>query len=585
MPQQGYNSKTAEQNLQISDTQVVNTSTINETRFQYVRDTTNSAALFSTPTISIRDTFTDGGNSVGQSSDIQNHYELQNYTSKVHGNHFMRFGGRFRSNTDQNVSQNNYNGAFTYESEAAYLAQTPSQFTITRGNPVASVSQIDLGVYAEDDWRIRPKFTLSYGLRYERQNNIGNGNNFAPRLGFAWGLGRGPAPKTVLRAGFGMFYDRFNQSYVMQQSRTNGNDPQKQYLIDFKNNPQITPFTTIPSNLDIAQVSPIVYQIDPNLHAPYTMQVAATVERQITKAAKVTVSYIGSRGLHQLNSEVLPSTASGIPTVYQYQSAGTFKQNQLMVNANTPIGKYTSLFGYYSLSYANSNTNGATSFPSVQNELATDWGRAPFDVRNRGMIGGNVGFLYGIRFSPFMIVSSSKPFNITTGTANPVTNIFNQRPSLCSQTSLAANMISTPFGCFDTAPGPGSIPVNYGNGPGFFSFNLRVSKTFGFGQKREGLQSASGGGPGGPGGGPGGPGGHGGNHDIGRMMGGGASSGQRYSLTFSATARNLFNNVNAASPVGNLKSPIFGESNTLASFGPFSSSANRSISFQAQFNF
>jgi hypothetical protein len=583
--QQGYNSDGTEQNLQISDTQVINTSMINETRFQYVRDVNNSMAAYSTPTISVRDAFTDGGSGGGQSFDIQNHYELQNYTSKMHGNHFMRFGGRVRLNTDHNVSQSNYNGTFTYTSldnyEQALLGTaTPSQFRITQGNSLATVSQTDLGLYAEDDWRIRPKFTLSYGLRYETQNNINNKNNFAPRMGFAWGLGKGPAPKTVLRAGFGMFYDRFSQGNVLQVNRTNGADAQKQYLV-------INPgFTTIPANLDAyltsAQISPVVYEIDPNLHAPYTMQAAATIERQITKASKVTVSYIGSRGLHQLVSEVLQPTLPTDPTVYQYQSAGTFKQNQLMVNANSSIGKSTSLFGYYSLSYANGNTNGASSFPSVPGDLAADWGRAPFDVRHRGMIGGTVGFLYGIRFNPFLIISSSRPFNITTGNANSV-NIYNQRPSFgdCSQTPLPSNVISTPFGCFNTTPGSASIPVNYGNGPGFFSFNMRVSKTFGFGHKSEGSQMAAGGG--GHGHGPGGMPGSG--HDIGRMMGGGVSSGQRYNLTFSASARNLFNNVNATSPVGNLSSTLFGQSNSLASFGPFSSSANRMLSFQAQFSF
>ena len=72
---------------------------------------------------------------------------------------------------------------------------------------------------------------------------------------------------------------------------------------------------------------------------------------------------------------------------------------------------------------------------------------------------------------------------------------------------------------------------------------------------------------------------------MGGPIGLGAATDRRYSLTFSAAVRNLFNNVNLAAPIGNLSSPLFGEANSLAG-GPFSSqSANRRIDLQATFNF
>lgn len=157
--------------------------------------------------------------------------------------------------------------------------------------------------------------------------------------------------------------------------------------------------------------------------------------------------------------------------------------------------------------------------------------------------------------------------------------------------------MTTPYGTFDLSPewNQARIPYNYGNGPGQFSMNLRTSKSFGIGPKVEGGPSSFGG-PGGgpPGGGPprgGGPGGPGG----GLGPGGLSSSGgpprfdqaipRRYSLTFAAMARNIFNNVNLAQPVGVLESPKFGQSTALAG-GFFSSqSANRSIDLQMSFNF
>jgi hypothetical protein len=133
------------------------------------------------------------------------------------------------------------------------------------------------------------------------------------------------------------------------------------------------------------------------------------------------------------------------------------------------------------------------------------------------------------------------------------------------------------------------IPIDYAEGPVRFSLNLRLSKTFGFGQKKESTNTA-GGGPR-----PAGtfgrvPGRHGdrGMRSAGfggdRGMDRGASN-NRYNLTFSVSARNVFNNVNLAKPIGNLSSPLFGQANGVAG-GPYSSStANRRIDLQVSFNF
>src|SRR5438132_13098344 len=84
----------------------------------------------------------------------------------------------------------------------------------------------DLGPYVQDDWRVRPNLTLSYGLRFETQNRIGDHADCAPRLGVAWGIG-GAKPKLVLRAGWGMFYDRFAPNLVLPSQRPNGINQQE----------------------------------------------------------------------------------------------------------------------------------------------------------------------------------------------------------------------------------------------------------------------------------------------------------------------------------------------------------------------
>ncbi len=86
-----------------------------------------------------------------------------------------------------------------------------TQFTINTGTAELAVHQMDVGIFVGDEWRVRPNFTLNLGLRYETQTNIHDWRDLAPRLAFAWAPGGGgqKRAKTVLRAGFGIFYDRF----------------------------------------------------------------------------------------------------------------------------------------------------------------------------------------------------------------------------------------------------------------------------------------------------------------------------------------------------------------------------------------
>lgn len=638
LPSQSYSSSSTEHTLQVSDTQVLSANVVNETRFQFIRELDSQTAQSFAPTISVLGAFTGGGNSQGNSNDAQNHYELQNYTSVMHGNHFIKFGGRLRVSTDSNTSVSGFNGLYTFSSITAYENQLnglcpsgptltcgPSQFSIVTGQPLSQVNYVDTGLYGSDDWKIRPNMTLSYGLRFETQNDIGDHADLAPRVSFAWGLGgkKKTAPKTVLRAGFGIFYDRVGSNLILQSERLNG-ITQLQTIVA---NPNF--FPSIPTGpIPGSTTSPTVYQFAPNIRAPYTIQNAVSLERQITKRITGSVTYLNSIGEHQLflRNANAPLPDGNRPfgdntNIYQYDSEGIFRQNQLIANFRVNLTR-VSLFGFYTLNYANSDlgtpsTSGglspasATSFFPGGGGTATpnflthqydpmeDYGRAAFDVRNRLFLGGTVSFPYAFRLSPFIVVSSGVPFNITVGQDLNGDSIFNDRPSLLStatcsvRTMTGANIFCTPYGTFNAAPGNAqAIPINSETGPTIATVNLRLSKTFGFGRETKGGGSGgSGMGGGGGGRGGGGPGGGLGGRGLTGGGGGGgpfsmgASTNRRYNLTFSVSGRNIFNRVNLAPPIGNLDSPFFGQSIALAGPPYSSGAASRRIDLQALFAF
>lgn len=608
---QGVDTLGAEHQLQVSDTQTISARTINETRFQYVHDFNRQTPVSTLPAISVVGAFQAGGNTGGTSTDTQNRYELQNITYMNFGKHALKFGGRVRATKDDNEANARFNSAYTFSSLLSYqttlmeqaagqpLTDGPSFYALsfnTVGAARSEVTYFDAGLFVQDDWRIKPNITFSYGLRYEGQNYLSDHLDFAPRFGLAWGVGgngKGKSPKTVIRAGWGVFYDRFTSDLVLNQQLQNGLI-QQNFLI--QNPGFFNPNTVVaPSQIPNPTTSPqTTYVPNPNLRTPYTMQTGISVERQLGKFANVALTYLNSRGNHQFYTDFTNSNPAGQPPpsqiFYEYQSEGVFKQNQVIINSSVrlPTKISVSLFGYYTLNYANSDTNGAGSIPSNPTNLSQDYGRAAFDTRQRLFVGGSIGLPKGFRFSPFLIASSGAPFNITTGQDIFGDSTFNTRPFFASCSAAPSpSVVQTKFGCFSLVPnGQPLIPIYDATGPDHFALNVRLSKTFGFGKKLEGLNPGAQGGPGaggtfgrGPGGGGrGGPGGGPGGF-------GGASSGQRYSLTFAVSAQNLLNDVNLGTPTGNLGSPLFGISNNLAG-RPFSSNtSNRRLDVQVTLGF
>jgi len=215
LPSRLYNTFSTQQTARLTETAILNKKTVNETRFQFNHQVTGDTANNSIPTISVQDAFTGGGSQIGLASNQQNRWELANTTSLALGRQTIRFGARVRGIHITSLSPNNFGGTWTfagtrrpgqttgltsiqsYQITEQGLQQllTPAQiraagggatqFSIATGNPQATVGQIDFGGFVQDDWKYRPNLMLSFGLRYENQNNISSNLNFARRVSFA----------------------------------------------------------------------------------------------------------------------------------------------------------------------------------------------------------------------------------------------------------------------------------------------------------------------------------------------------------------------------------------------------------------
>jgi Carboxypeptidase regulatory-like domain len=668
-----YDTKNTEHEIRLTETMIINAKTVNETRFQYQFGKREQIGDNSVPTINVAAAFTGGGSQIGLSFNRANSWELQNYTTTTLGKnsqHSIKFGARLRGISIKDRSENNFGGTFTFTGIAEVLSSpncdrtvtgcivtaaispieqyrqnllgntdprfNPTQFSLSTGEPLESISQTDVGLFATDDWRISPALTLSFGLRYENQTNISDSLNFAPRFSFAWspGAGGARAPKTVIRGGFGIFYDRFSENFSLQAERFDGvsqlnlfvsaneTDPvRRQAALNLLNQPIFTlnGVTNIPTATQIQAVLPsssTIRTISDNLQSPYTIQTTVGVERQLPARTTLSLFYIGSRTLHQLrlrninapicplqvNCNTAPRPNPTLGNINQYESSGVLNQNQFIANFRTLLSNKFTLFGNYRLGFAKGDTDGAGSYPAYTYDLSNEYGRSAFDIRHNFVIGGNFTIPWNVSLSPFIIASSGRPFNITQGVDINGDGVTAERPTYGAVNARCAQLGLNNSFCDIAGNDPNAvIPRNYGQSPSYFSVNLRVGKNFGFGSSgssqtaqtgRQGTNRPQGGQVGGlPGGGRDGQGGGGGGRGPGGFggFGGGGNERKPYNLNVGINFNNLFNTVNLGTPIGILNSSRFGQStSTSGGFGGFGGggggAANRRIELQMRFS-
>ncbi|MDD5541613.1 MAG: carboxypeptidase-like regulatory domain-containing protein [Acidobacteriia bacterium] len=639
-----YNQASTENSLRITETAILNPRMVNETRFQYMRSSFVDSNAVAAPAISVQGAFTSGGATVGDSQNISKRWEVTNISTYIHGNHTFKFGGRARQSFNDDTSLSNFNGTFTFfggqgpalSSNNQPLAGPPlvltaiqvyqrtlqleaagfsaaqiralgggaSLFTLAGGAPTTDVSQFDLGMFVNDDFRVRPNLTVSYGFRYEAQTNLGDRGDWSPRLAVAWGIdGRGNnSPKTVLRAGFGIFYDRLSENVTLQSLRFNGVTQQSFLIVNPDFFPAIPSVSSLQAGLRPQQLDLIAQGFE----APRTYQGNIGIERQITKSARISINYINSRGVHLQRVRDVNAPLNGVYPFGDHQarflteSSGKSRTQQIFVNPNVNFKKFN-LFGFYALSYGKDDNEGQ---PANPYNLRAEWGPSSFaDVRHRMVVGFSAPLPLKVTISPFITASSGVPYNITTGR-----NVFGDgvtagRPALLAGVGAAGctgtDLIFEPaFGCFNLNPplGSPSIERNFGRGPATMNVSLRLFRTWSFGKKAESAgptgRPDGRGGPRGGGfprmGGGGGPRGGGGPMVM-MGGGGGAAPGMKYNLTLSVIATNALNHANFAPPSGDLSSPFFGQFRSLAAnFGPgggASNTYNRRVSLQLRFTF
>ena len=330
--------------LAYSDNFVLSAQAVAQTRFQFSRLTPAVAATGGATKpvvlIDINDsaalntgTLVAGTSTSGATDRQESRFQGQEIFAYVAGSHSLKFGGDFQRIKSTFIDLSDATGTWDFDSAGDFLANIPSRF---RQNFLTTSTQHNtyIGVFAQDEWRIRPNFTLSYGLRYENESIVKDTNNVGPRFALAYDPFK--SGKTVMRAGAGIFYNRAllrtiddfttgaQQLFFDTNALTDAvsgklmTDAQRRAFIATNlkfpttldaDSPLVKQFAV--GNTGTTNAGSVLRRLDPTLRIPESYQVNVGFERQLSKTFVVEANYTWNRSLHlwreyNVNAPALP---------------------------------------------------------------------------------------------------------------------------------------------------------------------------------------------------------------------------------------------------------------------------------------
>lgn len=455
LPERSFDTRPAEQSLQASWRAIFSARLVNEAQLRIVRERSSSTTGNAASAIEVAGAFNGGGPQCCPERHAGERFSLADNLSFSSGRHFLKTGVNVSGAHISELSERDFGGTYYYASLSFYQLRRPTLYTISVGEPSLGFGMWQFAAYAQDDIRLKPSFTLSPGLRYESQTHLGDRNNFAPRLGFAWSPFK--SQNMVVRGGAGIFYQQLVEGQLSGALRYDG-VRQRQVIV---NRPRLPdplggrPISSFPVSIN---------KLADDLHTPYQLHSAIGIEQRLPHDAILTVTYNYVRGVHLFRSRDVNAPLPGafsrpnpeLGRIAQLESSSTSTYHGLTIGFSQSLGERVSLFGNYILSRAIDDADEPSAFPMDSYNLSGERGFAARDERHQLFAGALLVLPYGLETSPMIYFNTGRPYNITTGFDDNNDSLINDRAA--------------------------GVARNSGRGPNFATVDLRLSKGFKFGR-------------------------------------------------------------------------------------------------------
>ena len=445
-----------DQTVQVSNITTFNSRTFNEARVQYTNSRLSAPVNDELgPAVNIGGVANFGTATVSPLGRNINLFEAVNNISTIRGAHSLKAGGGFLYNRVDILFPGAVQGVYTFTSLANFRTGTYLNYQQAFGVPNQVQSNPNVGVFVQDEWRVRPDLTVNAGLRYDLQflpePIQTDTNNIAPRMGIVWAPGD---RKTVVRASYGLYYDRIPLRATSNALQRDGSKFLVVQLSPTQPGAPVFPnvLTLQPATLP---TKPNITRIDPNIEVSYSQQANLQVERELPGNAVVSVGYLRVRAFHlilsrNVNVPTVPASA-GIPNlgrpdpnwgnIGRFESSGNSYFDGMVVSFNKRATRWANVRVSYTLSKTIDDA-GNFFFSSVQDNfnIRDDRGLSDNDQRHRLVVSGSLeapqqgktnGFaraLQGFQFGYILTYGSPLPFNVLFGTDRNLDSNNNDRP-------------------------------------------------------------------------------------------------------------------------------------------------------------
>lgn len=381
------------------------------------------------PKIVVLDAFVGGGAQANQLR-TEHHVILADMLTWSPSTHVIKVGVNVPDWSRRRYDDNtNAAGTFYFSSLADYAERRPYSFIQQVGNGHVAFLEKVIGLFVQDEIRVRPNLSVTFGVRYDWQNYFHDTNNVAPRGSFAFAPGRDG--RTVVRGGAGLFYDRTGPRPIQDFLRYDG-VRQLRYVITDPGYPD-----AVRPGQNLGE-PPSTVQLAPDINIPSTLQYSVSLERQLAKSTSASMTYTGTRGFdvfrwRDVNAPmppfyaVRPDATHGV--VRQIESAGRSVANAVQFTVRGQMSRFFNVAIQYTLSRANNDTTGVNWTPPNAYDLSLEYARADADQRQRFDLLGtlNPGKLFNLGVS--VALYSGRPYSITTGHDDFNTGTANARPA------------------------------------------------------------------------------------------------------------------------------------------------------------
>jgi hypothetical protein len=499
----GYSSQQSQHTAQAANLQTISANLLHETRLGYTWTYREDAPNSTAPSLQVAGAFTGGGVTTGALRSHERDLEFDDDLLYTRGKHNLKAGIELLDTSLNDTATSGFNGSYVFGGGSAPALNgsgttvaitgleqyrrallglpggTPTQFNVTTGTVAVSLNQLQTVLYAQDQWKFRPRLQFALGLRWAMQNEPKTLSNLGPRLGVSWALDR--KQKTVFHARSGLFFGTVDPQTVLTARQLNGTI---QRVLQINNPVYGSPVATGTSTI-VTERAPLA-----GLTQTPSLQSHLGVEHDFPRHWHVQGNLylvhawdvLRSRNINAPlnNSPAGPRPIAPNLNLFQFQQSGRLGGNVVFAGVDQHSLKHLQIFAGYIRMDLRGNADSATSFAESGTSDRGEIARPSWQATHQVLVFSNYALPRGVNLSFQFNAASGQPYNVTTGFDNNGDGVFNDRPVFASVPTgtAAVPVYNTRFGLLSPEGSGSSIGRNAGTLPWNVHLDSNLSRSF-----------------------------------------------------------------------------------------------------------